>query len=312
VTPQPPHDFYPRERPVRSEFAFDYELERSYARRRVITVTVLVLILIGAAYGIWGRGPANPADIPTIKAEGAYKQKPAEPGGIDIPHQDVQVYDALENKGAPPSQVEHLLPLPEVPQNVPHAAPVAALPPAPPPSVVPKADIILSSAAPAPAASTVGLAPVAPAPVAPPAPAPVAAKAAPVVATSPPENLTIEQVIKETQGLTPTKAPPASPSVVASASKTAPAPTAPPAATGPAAVQLASVTDEGAAQTMMQTLQRKYAAQLGGAVLHLARADLGARGIYYRIQSQSLAEDEANRICSALKQMNAGCILVRK
>ena len=63
---------------------------------------------------------------------------------------------------------------------------------------------------------------------------------------------------------------------------------------------------------MMLNLQEKYSSALNGASLHLARADLGTKGIYYRIQSQPLTEEGANRICSSLKQMNAGCILVRQ
>ena len=83
-------------------------------------------------------------------------------------------------------------------------------------------------------------------------------------------------------------------------------------ASGNAAIQLASLPNEAQARAMMEKLQQKYAAKLGGAKLRVVRADLGSRGIYYRIQSQSLAEGEANRVCSALKQTNAGCILVTK
>jgi len=78
------------------------------------------------------------------------------------------------------------------------------------------------------------------------------------------------------------------------------------------AVQLASSNDEAKARTMMQEMQQKYTSQLGSTTLHLVRADLGSRGIFYRIQSQGLSESDANHICSSLKQMNAGCILVRK
>ncbi len=63
---------------------------------------------------------------------------------------------------------------------------------------------------------------------------------------------------------------------------------------------------------MMEKMQKKYATELRGAKLHIVRADLGQRGVYYRIQSQVLSGTEANRICSSLKRVNAGCIFVAK
>ena len=326
MTNQPPRELFTSERPVRSDFS----RERSYARRRTVTLGILALVIGGTTYAFWNHGPANPADIPTIKAEGAYKQKPADPGGIDIPHQDVRVYDELENKAAPSSQVEHLLPPPETPKTVPHAAapePVpaiaetlapqtptpypapqlAAVPPAPPPKSAPislidptprplKTTVAPTVAAavpiPAPAAS-VAAAPVAPVPASTIPSAPIAALAAtPPKPVAPTPPASIDQIIANTKSLT--AAPHASP------------------AAGSVSVQLASLPDESKANDMMLNLKEKYASALSGVTLHLVRADLGAKGIYYRIQSQGLTEEGANHICSSLKQMNAGCILVRK
>jgi len=42
------------------------------------------------------------------------------------------------------------------------------------------------------------------------------------------------------------------------------------------------------------------------------RADLGDKGIYYRIQTGPVADPAAaERICSALKQRSVGCIIAR-
>ena len=106
----------------------------------------------------------------------------------------------------------------------------------------------------------------------------------------------IEQILEETKPAAPVAAPVKAAPVVA----------------GVAVIQLASLPDEAKARDLMKTLQAKYASILAGAVLHVAQADLGARGVYFRIQSQGLSETEASRVCSALKQQNAGCILVRK
>jgi len=84
------------------------------------------------------------------------------------------------------------------------------------------------------------------------------------------------------------------------------------AAAGNANIQLASSADQSKAQSMMESLQQKYATELMGVSLQLERADLGSRGVFYRIQGRNLTEDNANRICSALRQKKAGCLLVRK
>jgi hypothetical protein len=359
--PQQPRDqLLVSERPVRS----DYSRDKSYAHRRLATLAVIALVLGGIGYGLWGHRPVNPADIPTIQALTSYREKPADPGGIDIPHQDVQVYSELEGKNTPQPLVEHLLPLPEVPQDVPHTPPTAPtapasgnameshaigsqsdLPPIPDaapliavtphsealaPQVTAKTDIMLNEAAPPPIATTVGLeaakpaipdSPPAPVATEPPQPAVVthaaqkqAATGAPVSlapqARAPSVPMTIEQVIKQTQPDAPRMAPVAA--QVSTQPKQAAVPAPADMAGGSYAVQLASSPDQAKAQGMMIDLQRKYSAQLAGAQLRLATADLGSRGVFYRIQSQGLSEDRANRICSALQQIRAGCILVRK
>jgi hypothetical protein len=116
------------ERPIRSDFTRGV----SYRVRRIITVSVVATVAILGMYFAFGHKHA-PAEIPTITAEGSYKQKPDQPGGMDIPHQDVEVYQALGNNAAPASSVEHLLPQPETPKAPParpNAVPMDASPPA--------------------------------------------------------------------------------------------------------------------------------------------------------------------------------------
>jgi SPOR domain len=76
-------------------------------------------------------------------------------------------------------------------------------------------------------------------------------------------------------------------------------------------VQLASVSDAAAAKTMASRLQSQYSAFLGGATLRVVKADLGSKGTFYRIQSQPVSSDMASQICAALKNHNAGCLIVR-
>lgn len=321
---QPPELF--SERPVRSDFARANAGRSgpSYALRRLMTVGVLLAIVGGGLYAAFGHGHHRASgDIPTIKGLASYKERPAHPGGIDIPNQDMQVYQALSGSEAGKPQVEHLLPPPEAPHTTQVQAPsptssvnitdadtaepvrtidvsqaISNKPIAPgpveqliePSSTPPITTTVMQSpkSTPAPVAKSqpavmaaisaptvpAAIAPitVAPAPLSPPIPAPVPQAVAPVAASTTSEVL-------------PTK--------------------------GETVVQLASVKDEAIAKRDMNTLQTKYTRQLGAVHLRVVRADLGAKGIYYRIQSQPLSLNQANTLCSALKQNNAGCIIVR-
>lgn len=302
-----PNELFSPERPVRSEFSRESGL--SYAARRIITLCVLTALLCGGGAWLWkSKSTTIPADIPTVKAEGSYKQKPEEPGGIDIPHQDVEVYKKIsggENGSKP--QVEHLLPPPETPNITPSTVPAptgidmndglqseSLLQPTTvgePGHSEPKP---LPETAPAPAVVTPSPAPVE---VAPPAAAPAPPMEAPAAASKPAETKQIEKLT-----------PPAvkKPAVVERA-KEAPAVIA----KGNAVVQLASSTSESEAMTRSGELKSKYRLQLGGAQLRVVRADLGAKGIYYRIQSQPMSESSAQSICRAMKAVQGGCFIVR-
>ncbi len=295
------------ERPVQSEYVV--HSGPNYAVRRIITVSVLAVIVGIGVYAFWPSTPSDPADIPTIKAEGDYKQRPTEPGGIDIPHQDVRVYDQLEGKTGAAPVVEHLLPPPETPKEEPKEEAKAVLEALPVPALAKteKADILQ---APSPKAvettvekavekeaekaqttiSTSFIEPATTEPAKPPvAAAPVPAKAAEKPKAA--EPLSMEKVIEK---------------VTAKPSSAASIPV------GMVAAQLASSSNEAQAHVLMEKLQQKYAVQFGSTKLHVTRADLGSRGIFYRIQTEPLAKDEAGRLCSSLKKLNAGCILVGK
>ena len=103
------------EQPIQSDFA---RQSQSYAIRRMITVGVLLFMVGGGLFFAFRQSSSdNPSEIPLIKADGgSFKQRPEQPGGIDIPNQDVRVYQELDNKNGSKEQVEHLLPPPETPQ----------------------------------------------------------------------------------------------------------------------------------------------------------------------------------------------------
>jgi cell division septation protein DedD len=96
------------------------------------------------------------------------------------------------------------------------------------------------------------------------------------------------------------------------------APPAPPRAAPAAAategyrLQLGALRTEAAAQQEWARLKRVNADLLGRLEMRAARADLGARGVFYRIEAGPIADrDAAQHACDALKGRKVGCILVK-
>ena len=70
-------------------------------------------------------------------------------------------------------------------------------------------------------------------------------------------------------------------------------------------------TQEGAAQEWAR-IKKQNADLVGTLSVATERVDLGDKGVFYRIQAGPLADGaEADRICSALRHRNVGCLLVK-
>jgi hypothetical protein len=247
--------------------------------------------LIGYTYM---QGAGNPGDgaVPLIKADPRpMKSAPDKPGGMDVPHQDKEIYsrmgrDAADRPVSP--RVERLLPPPETPIERPR--PAAAPPPLEP--EIPPAPVVTPPPGAVEVAQPPALQP-------PPAPAPEPA---------PPR---------------PTAAPPASPPPVppqATAVRPPPPPAPPPAAPAPPAaasggrfrVQLAALRTQEDAQREWEKLRRAHPDLLGPLTLNVVRADLAGRGTFYRIQAGPLGDDgAAKELCRRLAEKKVGCLVVR-
>lgn len=267
-----------------------YESRRPPGRRRLIT-SLVVLVALGGFVGIvWhaynqGKAGGGNAVVPLLKADDSpTKVRPDQPGGMDVPNQDKLIYDRLAPGGqiATP-QIERLLP--------PAEAPVAR-PPAP--------------AAQAPAAPSQATG--APTDLQPPplgerqvtvAPTPQSAPSQPPIPVAPPAP---------SQALPPSQAPAAQAPRPAPSQQAAVAPSAP-IPSGAARIQLAAVRSADAAQKEWARLQTANKDLLGGLTMNVVTANLGERGIYYRIQAGPAA-DPAD-LCAKLKARNVGCIVVR-
>jgi cell division septation protein DedD len=96
---------------------------------------------------------------------------------------------------------------------------------------------------------------------------------------------------------------------------TAPAPavaeTAPP-GTAPVRLQLGSVRSEAAAREEWDRLRRDNPDLLGNLSAIAVRADLGDKGVYFRIETDPVANAaRADRICGELRQRHFSCMIIR-
>ena len=77
-------------------------------------------------------------------------------------------------------------------------------------------------------------------------------------------------------------------------------------------VQLSSQKSDADAQASIRSLQAKYPHLLNGQSMAVRRADLGAKGVYYRAVAGPFASSgEADSFCSGLKAAGGQCLIQR-
>jgi hypothetical protein len=74
-------------------------------------------------------------------------------------------------------------------------------------------------------------------------------------------------------------------------------------------VQVSSQRSEETAQSTFNDLQKRFPAILGKYEPNIQRADLGARGVYYRVRVGPFTGPDAQKVCDALKGAGGDCIL---
>src|SRR5262245_28700704 len=108
-----------------------------------------------------------------------------------------------------------------------------------------------------------------------------------------------------------TQAPPSQTAAV-SPQAAAPAPAAGSSPGSGTFVQVSSQRSEGEAQAAYRSLQAKYPSQLSGRELSIQKAELGAKGTYYRAMIGPFASaNEASEWCSSLKAAGGQCLVPR-
>ncbi len=78
-------------------------------------------------------------------------------------------------------------------------------------------------------------------------------------------------------------------------------------------VQLLSVRRKESAETEWKRLSKRYPKILSGLESYIVRADLGARGIYYRLQVGSFKDKAiATKVCTGLSQVKISCFVKKQ
>ena len=77
-------------------------------------------------------------------------------------------------------------------------------------------------------------------------------------------------------------------------------------------VQIAATRDEPTAKSEFERLKKAHEDLLGGMSATVVKADLGDKGIFYRVQAGPVADhDKAEKLCSELKKFAIACIIVK-
>jgi hypothetical protein len=143
-----------------------------------------------------------------------------------------------------------------------------------------------------------------------PMPRPAATTTSPAQLEAPPQPLPVSPAVPAPPL---SAAPAASPTAKTPATSTGaskPASAQPlPAKAGSARIQLGSVRSEKAAVQEWNRIKRANSDLLGSLAATPLRADLGDRGVFYRIQTGLVTD--ADRVCRELNRRNVGCIIVR-
>jgi hypothetical protein len=276
------YDPLERDEPVPTSFRRRKRGGLGYFTLFVGGAAVIAMGVVGVfAYKAGERRGAEGVAPTIVAGAGPEKVRPEAPGGMEVPNQDKQVFENLLARQAPARPDSRLRPPPEAPMAPPRPPVVEQIPPLNAPPAAPQVAVAPELMKPEGAA----LPP-------PAAPAPTASAAATVAVPTPvPATPTPQEVAKAA-----TAAPAAGRAV----------------STGAYRVQVASLRSQEDADATIARIKRTNGDLINGYAFDVRRADLGDKGIYYRVQLGPLADaSAAGALCDKLKDRKLGCVIVR-
>lgn len=260
-----------RPRPPEPEIIYTPEEEEGGGRARLIAGAFVGIALLGGVLVALSLNEGDRGVAPVSPAITAAPEAAAPAQTAQAPQQTPQQAEA---PGATPDEAT----VPDVAADLRPAAPEAAAPEASPPA---SAGVEVREA---PAAQ-------APQSIVPPAAAPQ--QAAP------------EADVPQSRAAEPAAAPEPAPVQAAT-----PAPAAAPASGGAWLVQIMALRDEAGAKSAWAALQKKHPSLLGNHALDVERADLGDKGVYYRVRAAGFeTKSAAQSTCASLKSAGQDCLV---
>lgn len=309
----------------------------------LIGLLVLACLALVVPLALDFLGGDDSGEVPVIQAEQQPdKVRPEEPGGLQVPHQDLQVLNQDAEEGAT-EPVERLLPPPETPEPLAQAtedvfnpgvvpgeaagaAPTEA--PASPAAEDTTAATVAPGAGDLPGPGTTAPAEVAEVPAAPPAestggpdasqaaeaPAAPAATTPAPAAPAPEAAAPVEAATPEPKAVEPpSPAKPKAPAESQQAALPPAAEAAPAAAAGGIYIQLGSLTNRDGVPKEWARLQKAFPDFLGDMELAVQTVTLEGRGTFHRIQAGPLPNrGTAEEMCAFLKGAKQACIVIKR
>lgn len=294
---------------VKSIFGSLNRRERVGPRRPVFAVAivgVLLVFLLGVLWYSYPRGgdEKESGAVPIIRADaGPIKVIPSDPGGMDIPHRDSTVFETLRagrDSDSGERHVENLLGEPEEPLE--RGEIFAGL----------KAEVKVEgrTVISAPEGDSLDITEEAPLTI---AQTEEAVEEENVAVVEEAEPVVTEEIeLAAAPGMVvPTSKP--EKEIAEEISRTEPAAGVETfeANGGGWYAQVAAVSSNDAAEAAWKDIQKKVSV-LKTLEHRIQKADLGAKGIYYRVQAGPLSEARAREICAAVTAQKAGgCLAVK-
>lgn len=280
---------------------YEGEDEPRWSRRKWIGTTLAILIVLGFGVGIWyayDQGVKKGVQLapPIISADKSpVKVAPADPGGMEVPNQDKQVFNVLKS-GETPERVEKLMAPPE--QAIPD--PKSEVSDAEQAEDEDKLDKLVEQATEAGEN--------------------VAEKAADAAEAAADKAAEVSERVVETVKDTAAATADAAKEAAEKADKTVTAALPPAATTAPAApstsdvggswVQVGSFGNREAAEKQWSLLNGKHGALLSGIGYRVKDVEVNGK-TYYRLQIGSFSSrDSAAKLCDNLKAAAQDCLVV--
>jgi hypothetical protein len=278
--------------------SFVSRLGSRFGLRHAVLSVGLILTIAG---GIWvvmndDKGELS-GSVPLIQADTTpYKVAPDEMGGMPVPNQNSTIFETLKGNGDKP-RVENLLAEDEQPMTKAEIMPVEE-------KITTKVESTKTVVEMAPSATEKITEKVADERVA--MIDATSDTAKPEIMPLPPEGNDIANTEPSAAPATkeekPTEPKLDEPKKVDESTKSN--------TSGTAAIQFAAVKSDEEARKLWSNLQAKNP-ELQGKTLRVQKADLGEKGVFYRVQVAGLSSDNASSLCGSIKSRGGSCMIVK-